>query len=65
MTHRPNVVEMLSRHRGRWANIGPTLGRCVVFAGSLHYKVQMMGHKILLPIDDEPNNHILYNLKKK
>ena len=32
-THLPNVGPMLDQRRRRWANIGPTLGRCVVFAG--------------------------------
>ena len=31
-THRPNVGAMLGRRRRRRANIGPALGRCVVFA---------------------------------
>ena len=33
-THRPNVWPMLGRRRRRWANIGQTLGLCVVFAGN-------------------------------
>ena len=32
-THLPNVWPMLGQRRRRWANIGQTLGRCVVFAG--------------------------------
>ena len=32
-THRPNAGPMLGQRRRRWANIGPALGRCVVFAG--------------------------------
>ena len=32
-THRPDVGPMLGRRRRRWPNIGPTSGRCVVFAG--------------------------------
>ena len=31
-THLPNVWPMLGQRRRRWANIGQTLGRCVVFA---------------------------------
>ena len=39
-THRSNVVPMLGQRRRRWANIGTTLDRCVVFAGMLvqHYR---------------------------
>ena len=33
--HQPNVGPMLGQRRRRWTNIGPTLGRCIVFAG--HY----------------------------
>ena len=32
-THRPDVGPMLARRLRRRANIGPTLGQCVVFAG--------------------------------
>ena len=32
-THRHNVGPMLGRRRRRWADVGSTLGRCVVFAG--------------------------------
>ena len=28
---------MLGRRRRRWANVGPTVDLCVVFAGMLHY----------------------------
>ena len=31
--HRPNVRPMLGHHLRRWPNIGPTLGRYLVFAG--------------------------------
>ena len=33
-TQLPDVWPMLDQRRRRWANIGQTLGRCVVFAGS-------------------------------
>ena len=33
-THLPNVWPMLGQRHRRWANIGQTLGRCVVFAGN-------------------------------
>ena len=35
-THRSNVGPMLDQRRRRWANIGPILDRCVVFAGLEH-----------------------------
>ena len=30
--HSPNVGSMWGKRRKLWANIGPTLGRCVVFS---------------------------------
>ena len=30
--HQPDVGPMLGQRRRRWTNIGPTLGRCVVFS---------------------------------
>ena len=32
--HRSNVGPMLDHRLRRWSNIGPTLGRCIVFAGT-------------------------------
>ena len=34
-THGSNVGPMLAHRLRRWPNIGPTLDRCVVFAGLL------------------------------
>ena len=33
--HGPNVGSMLGQRRRRWPNIDSTLGRCLVFAGTV------------------------------
>ena len=46
MTNRHKVGPMLGRRRKRWANSGPTLVQCSVFAGS----ASKIAHKFLIGI---------------
>ena len=41
-THRPNVGPMLAHRLRRRPHIGPTLGRCVLFAGNPLYDLCQM-----------------------
>ena len=45
-THLPDVRPMLAQRRRRWANIGQTLGKCVVFAGNCHSTPVLYRHTI-------------------
>ena len=35
-THRPDDGSMVAQRRGRWSNIEPALGRCIVLSRILH-----------------------------
>ena len=48
--HPPNVGTMLGQSRRRWANIVPTLGGCLVFAGD--------------PVVDVPSDQVHIQSKK-
>ena len=48
-THRPNVGPMFALRPRRQPNIGPALGRCVVYAGICMAYI-FYGFKLCLPI---------------
>ena len=48
--HWPNAGLMLGRRRGRWANINPALGQCIVFSGIVLESIKIWCEHIVLVI---------------